>query len=66
MPEENKNVVYIFEPKEDVSLLLIARLLKNLYLNAGMGFPKRVYDSFPEEDKKHFKEIERSSIIKPR
>lgn len=59
------NVVYIFEPQEGISVELVARLLKNLYLNAGIGFPTKVYDTFSEEDQKHFKKIERSNIIKP-
>lgn len=66
MTKKNKNVVYIFEPKEDISIFLVAKLLKNMYLNARIGFPKEVYDKFSDEDKKHFKEVEKSNIIKPR
>ena len=62
MPESK---VYIFDPKEDISIDLVARLLKNMYLNARIGFPKKVYDTFSEEDKIHFKEIEKSQIIQP-
>ena len=57
--QDKKEFIYIFDPKEDLTLELIGRLLKSLLFQSRVAYPQATYDKFPEEDKKHFKAIQK-------
>ena len=69
MSQDKQEFIYLFDPKTDVSVDLLGRMLKNLMFQLRIGFPQNVYDVFSEEEKKHFTAIpkpEKSRIVKPR
>jgi len=57
MSEENKEKVYVFTPKEDVSALLVAKLLQGMLAQGRIAYPQKTFDLFPEEERKHFSPV---------